>query len=504
MNDVMRLAARTLIVGCEGSTLAAHEESLLREYEFAGLVVFARNLNSLREGRGFTDAVRGAYAQRLDPILAIDHEGGRVLRLHEGIAPIPAAMAIGATRDLELAAHAGEQSATDVRRIGCNVLFAPVCDVAAEPRNTVIGTRAFSGDPDVVTALASAFGDGAVRGGALPVFKHFPGHGATVADSHLGIAHVTSSAHLWRTRDLAPFAAVARDARAMMTAHVIVDAVDPDVPATISHRLLTDVLRVELGFEGVLFTDCLTMGAIAASIGSVEAGWRAIAAGADCIMVSHDLTLAAACVDRLVAAVESGELSRERLREASERVDALRARLTPPLPLDTAGPYPGVAGEIAAAAVTLVRGAPSANANRCVAVSFRGALGDGIRDLRDTAALDASWRNVRELALPLDPALDAVDAACASIASQARRPIVLLRRAHVHDLQADAARRIVERFPDAMIVSTAEPYEVACVPQARTVLCTYDDGPAALHALADVLFEGRPVRGALPVTLAHV
>lgn len=255
------------------------------------------------------------------------------MRLREDVARIPSAAEIGASGDEQGAQASGARCAHDLRRAGCNVNFAPVLDLALDPANTVIGDRSFGADPALVTRMGRAFARGLERGGIVATYKHFPGHGATAVDSHEALPTITVDAKRLRARDLLPFAGVARDARAFMTAHVVVRALDPGAPATLSRRVLQDVLRDELGFSGVCFTDCLQMAAVAGGIGSVEAGLRAMRAGADALTVSHDPQLAARLADFLARAVEEGALPLQRLREASERVERLRAQLAPPLPL---------------------------------------------------------------------------------------------------------------------------------------------------------------------------
>lgn len=298
-------------------------------YPFGGFIFFDRNTESLPALRALTDRLRARYD--LAPILAIDQEGGRVMRLREGVAPMPSAAEIGG--DAARAERIGARCAGDLRRAGCNLDFAPVLDLAVDPRNTVIGDRSFGSDPHVVTESARAFARGLESGGVVATYKHFPGHGATAIDSHHGLPVIALDESTLRSRDLVPFAAVASSARAMMTAHVVVAALDSEYPATLSSRILTTLLREELGFDGVCFTDCLQMAAIVSEYASAEGAWRALRAGADALTVSHDPTLAVAIVQRVVRAVKEGDLALERLQEAAGRLERLRLQLQPPLPI---------------------------------------------------------------------------------------------------------------------------------------------------------------------------
>jgi beta-N-acetylhexosaminidase len=331
MNDRLRRKAASLVLtGFAGANPDEDFDELLEAYPFCGFIFFDRNSGSLEQLRTLTDRLRARYRE-LPPILAIDQEGGRVMRLREGVAPIPAAAEIGATGDAEIAARLGAQCGRDLRRAGCNLNFAPVLDLSVDPRNTVIGSRSFGADPKLVTKLGSAFARGLESSGVVATFKHFPGHGATEVDSHLALPVIRVDEATLRSRDFIPFARVARDAAAMMSAHVVVPALDADRPATLSAVILQGLLRDEFGFSGVCFSDCLQMKAIAHGYGTVDGGLAAMRAGCDVLTISHDPALAVRIVDRLVQAVEEGELSVERLDEASRRVGRLRERLQPPL-----------------------------------------------------------------------------------------------------------------------------------------------------------------------------
>ena len=231
--------------------------------KFGAYVLFNDAGAPVKTVRALTDALRAR--QNDTPLIAVDQEGGVVARLRDGVETMPPMMALGAADDLDLTRRAGEQLAFDLRRSGCTLDFAPVLDLALDPRNTVIGTRSFGSDPQRVAALGKSLASGLLAGGITPCFKHFPGHGATAIDSHQALPFVDCSEAELRARDLVPFAAVAATAPAMMNAHVVARAFDAERPATLSVRIATGLLREELGFHGALFTDCLEMGALAES-----------------------------------------------------------------------------------------------------------------------------------------------------------------------------------------------------------------------------------------------
>ena len=321
MTDLRALAGGVIVCGFEGTTLSAEIARELRDLELAGVVLFARNTHTAAQTRGLTDGLRASLES---PLIAIDQEGGRVMRLREGVAPVPPMREIGAAADAAQAERAGSELGAGLRSAGVNVNFAPVLDLALLETNRVIGDRSFGSNPQMVTEFGAALARGLESQGILPVFKHFPGYGSSEVDAHVDLPRVTASEAVFRERDLAPFAGLLPGAKGVMTAHVVVEAFDPDVPATLSPRILTGLLRGEIGFPGVCFTDCMEMDAIARDPGTVAASVRAIAAGADCLVISHHLDVARACTQALAAAVEDGSLPAARLEEAYGRVRRVR------------------------------------------------------------------------------------------------------------------------------------------------------------------------------------
>jgi beta-N-acetylhexosaminidase len=484
VNGIGELARGVVMLGIKG---AAFDETLPL---FGGYLLFGGDDVTLQAIRALTDALRERSVE-LPPLIAIDQEGGPVARLRRGVEPMPSMMALGAAGDLDLARRAGEQTAFDLRRAGCMLDFAPVLDLALEPENCVIGTRSFGADPQQVASLGAAFGDGLARGGVSPCYKHFPGHGSTATDSHEALPFVSIDEATLRARELAPFARIARDAAAIMTAHVVVRAFDSERPATTSTRVLSGLLRDELAFEGVLVTDCLQMQAIAAH-DSVASAVEALAAGADLLLFSHDVDVAVAAADAIEAAVDAGRIPFVRLQDAHRRVANLRAGALPPLPLDAFPPHPGVGREIARRAITVIRGVPHADPLASVAVSFGGSASEL---QRETAVL-------KELIAPLDPSDADVAGLLEALAQGERRPLLLARRAHLHPSQAAAIVQILDRYPDALVVSLREPFDVPLFAAARHLFATYGDDEAAIGGLADVLFGSCLPSGQLPVSLS--
>lgn len=284
-----------------GTWLTAEDRQLLRQPEVGGLILFARNIESPRQVRELCQSIR---ALRPDLLLAVDQEGGRVQRLRQGFLRLPAMRAIADNDNAEeLAGHCGWLMATEVLAVGLDLSFAPVLDLDHQ-RSAVVGSRAFEGDPQRATRLAGAFIRGMREAGMAATGKHFPGHGWAEADSHVAIPLDERSLDEICACDLQPFRLLAGELDAVMPAHVIYPQVDAQ-PAGFSRRWLQGILRGELGFDGVIFSDDLSM-AGAHVVG--DAGQRivaALSAGCDMGLVCNDRAaaeLALAALQRLQVA----------------------------------------------------------------------------------------------------------------------------------------------------------------------------------------------------------
>ena len=258
-----------------------------------------------------------------DVLIATDEEGGDVTRLHgrEG-SPHPGNAALGRVDDLALTEAVARSIGVELVAAGIDLNAAPVVDVNSNPANPVIGVRSFGADPSLVARHARAYVAGLQSAGVGACVKHFPGHGDTSIDSHLGLPTVTAPLDVLRRRELAPFAtAVAAGSLAVMTSHVLLPAIDPSLPATLSPAVVA-LLREEIGFDGLLVSDALDMKGASAGRGEPEAAVLALAAGCDllCLGAEKDAELHDAIVSAIVSAVRSGSLAEARLVEAAGRV----------------------------------------------------------------------------------------------------------------------------------------------------------------------------------------
>jgi beta-N-acetylhexosaminidase len=438
-----RLALRTLLAAFAGKTAPDWALDLLTD-GLAGHTLFGRNIADDGQVARLTTTLRDA---RPDVLIAIDEEGGDVTRLaHRTGSPYPGNAALGAVDDPGLTRRVYAAIGADLGAAGFNLDLAPTVDVNTTEDNPIIGTRSFGVDPVRVARHAAAAIDGLQSAGVAACAKHFPGHGATAADSHLELPTVDAPLALLRTRDLPPFAAaVAAGAKSIMTAHIRIPSLTGDRPATFSRAVLTDLLRREYGFAGVVVTDALEMkGASAAAGGIGPAAVLALAAGADllCIGADVDDALVSDVVTAIVAGVEEGRLALARLEEAAERNAALAAWAARP---------PATAGQDKALGYDAARRA----------VQVEGSLAGFAEPL--VVQLE-SGHSIAEGRVPwgLKPHMNGTEmvsvvAAATSadeIAEQAgARPIVVVGR-HTH--RAAATRALIERLAASRPVAVVE------------------------------------------------
>lgn len=499
------MAASVLCVGFQDAALTDETESTLHALQPGAVILFARHTASFAQTRALTDRLRLLIGDGLPPVIAVDQEGGRVARLRDRVDAFPSMMALSATGDTDLARRAGERIGFDLRRAGFNLNFGPVLDLATHQQNTVIGTRAFSDDPQTVVNFGGAFAAGMESAGVVATYKHFPGHGPTATDSHLALPRVEIGQAQLRSRDLIPFAALLRGARAVMTAHIVVAAFDAVNPATTSYAILSELLRRELKFKGACFTDCMHMDAISKSIGTPQGAVKALAAGADCVSITQHLSVALEAVDRIVAAVQTKELPLRRLQEAANRMSMLREGLQPPLDAPRADEALGI--QVARRAITLVRGSTELRGSPLGIVSFQGSTVEGVAGRHESHASLADvvrHRGMHVIArnLPLAPSLDDVSAVIADLVASNATVVVLTRRAHIYEHQGQAVHALLRAFPHALLISMREPFDVHQFPEAVNVVCAYDDESVTVQALGELLSGGERATGIPPVELS--
>lgn len=320
-------AASLIIAGMQADHVDADAQALVAKHQVGGIILFRRNIHSPEQVHGL---IRGLKTQRHSPLLmAVDQEGGRVARLRKPFFEMPPMRLVGRSGDVELARAVGRQLGAQVRSVGFDFDFAPVVDVDTNPKNPVIGDRSFSEQPDLVSAFGAALAQGLKDAGVLSCAKHFPGHGDTLLDSHHDLPSLPHDLERLRRVEWPPFVALEKaGVDSVMTAHVVFDALDQGVPATLSKKCL-DLLRHELGFSRAIVSDDLEMKAIADRYSVPDAAVQAVAAGCDVLLVCHTYSLVVETIEALCRAKAGGAISNDRWAQATANAQALIQRAHP-------------------------------------------------------------------------------------------------------------------------------------------------------------------------------
>ncbi len=471
MNERRRRLARLIMPGWRGGS-ARRLRRLLADCPAGGLLLFSWGTTK--------DAARLVRRLPAGMLVACDVEEGPAQRFPDAVRH-PSAMAVGATGDPRLAFRQGRAIALAARRIGINLAFAPVVDVNTDPRNPIINVRAFGEDPRRVARMGAAFIRGCQSAGVLACAKHFPGHGATQTDSHSVLPVVTASqASAWRT-ELAPFrAAVKAGVATMMTAHVAFPFFDGGIPATLSRRIVTGMLRKRLGFKGLVVTDSLRMGGIARAYQEGPAAVAALKAGCDLLLDPADPV---GLLDYLENAVRRGDLEEATVTAAVARLDAAKRRVGKgrmPSAISVSAYERAVRRDVARRSVTLLRGqlpGPALKNER----SLWMVLDDGA-----ARGAVAGFRRIVRAHFPRARFSGSGDVPCAVVAVFAKVRIHKGRIA-VPASKIREARSRVKGAGRVTAVLFGSPYVAKDLPRSWCVVTTYSDAPDSLEAGVEAL-----------------
>lgn len=288
-------------------------EQSIREHHLGGVILFSENIVSIEQTKNYISSLKSL--SEIPMFIGVDEEGGTVTRL--SALDYPKTPSAGSMKTDD-AYRYGSQIGMELAELGFTVNFAPVADLNTNPKNTVIGKRAFSSEPERASSMIRDFSRGLSENGIMPVVKHFPGHGDTLTDSHNGMASVTHNLDRIKSIEILPFLAGISEGAAVMVGHITTPEITGDnEPAIFSEFLLTGFLRGEYGYNGLLFTDAMDMGAVTKYYSSSEAAVKAIQAGIDIILMPQDLSEA---YNAVLAAVENGDIPEERINESIERI----------------------------------------------------------------------------------------------------------------------------------------------------------------------------------------
>jgi beta-N-acetylhexosaminidase len=327
LRDLRRTVGQLAIAGFDGKDIPAETRALAREFDLGGVIYFARNVESPEQVAELSHASRG-LARETPLWISVDQEGGRVARLRKPFTEWPPMNTLGRSGDEQLAARFAKALARELRAVGINLDYAPVLDIHTNPKNPVIGDRAFAERAEDVARFARVVIRVLQREGIAACGKHFPGHGDTSADSHLELPLLEHGPDRFEAVELVPFrAAVEEDVACIMTAHVLVPAYDQTLPATLSPRIVDGILKKQLGYQGIVISDDLAMKAISASWKPGESMVAALAAGCDAVLLCDPKPAEQVeALEAVIHAVEQRRLPLSRVEDALARQHRVKAR----------------------------------------------------------------------------------------------------------------------------------------------------------------------------------
>ena len=486
-----RKVGQLFVAAVPGIQASQGGAELVRRYHLGGVIYFQNNLHNADQVATLSNGLQHAAMAGKPAVpltVGTDQEGGTVSRLAGIVTSMPSEMAAGATRDPALVRDAEAATGRQLRALGINLDYAPVADVNVDPANPVIGTRSFGANAALVSQMTLAAVTGLHAAGVAAAAKHFPGHGDTDVDSHTGLPVIRHTMRQWRRIDEPPFQAAIRGGVDMiMSAHIVVPALERSRdPATLSHAVITGLLRGKLGYRGVVTTDALQMAGIQQGYGDARAAVRAIKAGCDELLLPPSLATAYGAV---LAAVRTGQLRLTRLDQAVTRILTLKAErglFSHPY-VDVGAAWRGVdtvsaaavARRLADRSVTVVK-----NAGRVLPVP-RG------------ASVYVAGADAGQLAAALERAgLRPVTSAGAA------RVIVVATNSATDDPAEHALiDQLLAVARPVVLIATGKPYDLGLFTGASAEVATYCDAAVCIRAAAGVLTGAIRPHGKLPVTV---
>jgi beta-N-acetylhexosaminidase len=493
------------MVGFEGLTAPDHILDWLKAGRIGGVILFARNVESPEQVAKLCQQCHEAAKYPI--LIGIDQEGGAVARLREKFTESAGAMALAASGDSDLTERISKVLALEMQALGINWTYAPVLDISYNAQNPTVGTRSFGSTAEGVAEFGAAAVRGFQSGGVAATAKHFPGLGNTAVDTHQALAVVNTSLTQMLEEDLLPYReAIAAGLASVMTTHTIFPALDKDLPATLSPIIVKKILREELGFSGIVTTDCMEMKAISNHHGSAESAVLAALAGIDIILFSHTLQRQADAYEGLVAAAKSGRLPESVIDAANERI----AKLKEQFPAQSPNPelirnpeHLAIAQEAARKGMVNVKSTTLPLEGKLGLIEFASYLESEVVEKGGQTGLEVLARqamSIETVALKtLNPSESSLERA-RHIAQNSDWLIIATRNAHLFEAQLTMALEFASLGKQVFHICLRNPYDAGRIP-ARAIWATCGDSTASLEAVIAALLGEFTPAGTLPVSL---
>jgi beta-N-acetylhexosaminidase len=518
------------MIGFYGTEAEEEVQTFIRNNNIGFVILFSRNIQSPSQIRELTDSIHALSNPHsvYGPLIYTDQEGGTIVRFGELAATAISAMGIAATGSHKNAELAGAIIAEDMKALGIDGVFAPVLDVNIEADNPVIGVRAFSDDPDTVITYGTHFNKGLKSKGLLTCGKHFPGHGAAAADSHLEIPEIPLTLAEFNRYCFPPFAALVRQGiDSIMTAHIRFPHIHPDI-ATLSDFYVPQLLRKQAGFNGVVFSDCLEMHSIKKNFSADQIVTKTMAAGLDVLVPSHELEYQQELLDRLLFNVQNGIIPESRIDESLQRINILKNRY-----LESQAGQTGHAKssriqlrqnldreqELADGSITVLRNTneilPINKESQTLIIEWQKKIvGPNVLGEKTASTTDVVIHSMVEpvaaefltavdyIPLQADESKQLSEALEQRLISGTDTYVIVFiysRPGKVGNNQSEAVKQILQLRSDAIIVSLETPYEIKKYPAAETFLVSYGFRKVQVNALFRILTGQIPAKGILPI-----
>lgn len=318
-----------VMVGIDGYTNDAHSTEMIENFHVGGFILFKNNIKNTEQAQSLINSLKdkNSNTSSIPLFFSVDEEGGRVSRMPDEFVKLPSNKVIGSRNNPDFSFEIGKVIGKEIRSLGFNMDFAPVLDVNSNPKNPVIGDRSFGNSAQLVSLLGVKTMQGLGSQNVISVVKHFPGHGDTSVDSHVGLPVVNNGMERLKKLELVPFEnAIKNNADVIMVAHILLPKIDAQNPASFSKAIITDLLRNEMNYNGLVITDDLTMGAITKNYKIEDAAIKAVNAGSNIILVCHDYEKQASVIKALKAAVENGDIPAEKVYESVYKILSLKQK----------------------------------------------------------------------------------------------------------------------------------------------------------------------------------
>ena len=506
---IKQMLGQKLIFGFHGTELSEEFIALIREYRIGNVILFRRNVESAGQLRRLCGQIQSLIREvtGYPAFIVIDQEGGIVSRLPDDAVTVPNAMAVAATNDPENARLCAEVTIRQLQGLGVNFNMAPVLDVNTNPDNPVIGVRSFGDDPE----KAAAFGEATVRAyentGVFCCGKHFPGHGDTSVDSHLGLPRVEKTLEELEAAELIPFRrCIDAGIPAIMSSHILFPNIEKEnIPGTMSRTIITDLLKGKLGFRGLVFSDCMEMEAIQKYYGTARGAVAAFKAGVDLAELSKTIGLMYDTARAVNEAAERGEFDMEELRQSVEKILAVKKQmLEQPRPeLTNLRRDRELVERVHRQAITCCRGSvPVLDENTffCGCGDYRVSLAGNPEDraVSFPEHMAAAFGG-GAMVTAKDPG-EAEIRAVAEAAARYDRIVLGTSNAHLFPGQLALAKALAETGKELVAVALRNPYDLPALPECSCKIAAFDYSQPCFQALEEV-FRGGAAVGTLPVKL---